>query len=60
MMANPIQFTQPIPATGHPGLRRVTDPALIHAANHPAPSSKPAPGEASIECAQVGVKLAPH
>ncbi|QYN41169.1 hypothetical protein K1T35_48395 (plasmid) [Pseudonocardia sp. DSM 110487] len=30
-LANALQFAEPIPGTGHLGLRRVTDPALIHA-----------------------------
>lgn len=31
--ANAVQFTEPIPGTGHLGLRRVTDPTLIRAAS---------------------------
>ncbi|RBM18102.1 hypothetical protein DI005_20125 [Prauserella sp. PE36] len=32
VMANPVEFTTPIPGTGHLGLRRVTDTHLTHAA----------------------------
>jgi hypothetical protein len=33
VLANAVQFAEPIPGTGHLGLRRVTDPALIRAAS---------------------------
>lgn len=35
VFANAVQFAKPIRGTGHLGLRRVTDPALIRAAYQP-------------------------